>query len=209
MSNDKQSGLFIWGGASGVAGTLCYIAAVALPLNVTGSFILVIAWPILSIIFLYSLFSFINEHKRRAANTLAFIFACLAFTLLAAMVSAQLAVNAGTEEFISKSPASEQERKMIQQSIRLVDNGIDVAWDMFIGAALIFLAFALKNHPAFGVWWAVPCGVLALLLIVFNASTFPWPPNTKNLFDVGPAIGLYIIFLAARLLVLGIKMKHT
>jgi hypothetical protein len=83
-----------------------------------------------------------------------------------------------------------------------------VAWDILIGTSLIFLSFALARNNRFGTWWALPAGLLGGLLIVLNVSTFPWPPNTQGLFDIGPAIGLFIIALSVRLVLLGIRMKH-
>ncbi len=93
MLTFKQPRLFILGGASGIVGTSCYVMAIALPLNIKLAFLLAMIWPILSIIFVFSLFQFINLHKKLVPNYLAFIFACLAFTLLAVMVSSQLWCN--------------------------------------------------------------------------------------------------------------------
>lgn len=208
MNLHKQ--LLIWGGASGVVGTLCYIGAAALSLNTQATFLLAMAWPILSIVFIFSLFKFFDDYKKQMTNYLAFIFGCLAFTLVAVMLSSQLSVVAGTDEYIRSSPQSERELlNAFKKSLRLVDLGIDVAWDLFIGTSLIFLGITLRSHPGFRLWWGLPATVLGVALIVLNVLTFPWPPNTRNLFDIGPAIALYIIFLAVRVLVLGIKMKNA
>ncbi|MBI4429614.1 MAG: hypothetical protein HY562_10905 [Ignavibacteriales bacterium] len=96
----------------------------------------------------------------------------------------------------------------MRRSVRLVDMGLGVPWDLFVGTSLIFLWLGLIKHKRFGRWWAVPAGLLGGLLIVLNISTFSWPPNTRGLFDIGPAIGVFIIALSVRLLLLGIRMKH-
>jgi hypothetical protein len=208
MNPHKQ--LLILGGSSGIVGTLCYICAAAFDMTTQATFLLAMAWPILSIVFLFSLFRFFDDHKKQMTNYLAFIFGCLAFTLVAAMMSTQLSVVAGTDEYINSATANDQALlKTIRKSQRLVDLGIDVAWDMFIGTSIIFLGVTMRSRPNFGLWWGLPAAVLGLALIVLNVITFPWPPDTQNLFDIGPAIGLYIIFLAARVLVLGIKMKNA
>jgi hypothetical protein len=210
MYTFRQPTFFILGGVSGIAGTLFYILVIVLPMPIKIAFVLAMSWPILSIIFVFALFQFINLDKQLVTNYLALIFACLAFTLLAVMISSQLAVVAGTDEFLRNSPPIEHENlQLIKSSIRLVDMGIDVAWDLFIGCSLIFLSIALKAHPHFGFWWGLPAMVLAITLIVLNSITFPWPPYTQNLIDVGPAIGLYIILLALRLLILGVKMRRS
>ncbi len=208
MSSHEYSRLFIVGGLCGIAGTVCYVIAITVPLPQIATYVFAMAWPILSIVFVYSLFRCIGLEKQSATNELAFVFACLAFALVAAMMSSQLAVRAGIQEYIERSPANEQEfLQLIRRSIRLVDMGIDVAWDLFIGTALVLLAIALKGNSHFGLWWSVPAALLGILLMVLNVMTFPWPPDTRDLFDAGPAVGLYIIALSTRLLLLGNRMN--
>jgi hypothetical protein len=210
MNPDQDPRLFIFGGISGIVGTLCYAVAITLPLSQIGTYTFAMAWPILSIFFVFSLFRFIGLDKQSATNQLAFVFACLAFVLVAAMMSSQLAVKAGIQEYIESSPTSDQELlKLIRRSIRLVDMGIDVAWDLFIGTALIFLSIALRGHHNFGLWWTIPAVLLGMMLIALNVITFPWPPNTRGLFDIGPAVGLYIIALSTRLALLGNRMNRA
>jgi hypothetical protein len=206
----RISRLFVAGGISGVLGTLCYVVAITVSLNHIATYVLAMAWPILSIVFVFSLYRFIALDNQSAANQLAFVFACLAFALVAAMMSAQLAVKIGIEEYIARSTGNEQEfLSMMRQSIRLVDMGLDVAWDVFIGIALIFLSVALKGHHHFGLWWSIPSALLGIALIVLNVFTFPWPPDIQGLFDIGPAVGVYIIALSTRLFVLGKRMGRT
>jgi hypothetical protein len=208
MTNDLHPRFFIWGGISGIIGTLCYIIAITVPMNNMASYILATSWPILSIIFVFSLFRFIELETHSPMNQLAFIFSVLAFVLLTAMISSQVAVRIGIDELIqTSSPNQEEILKLMRRSIRLVDMGIDVAWDIFIGTALMFLAFALKGHSNFGLWWGIPLILLGVLLIAFNVITFPHPPGSRNLVDIGPAIGLYIIMLSGRLAILGNRLR--
>jgi len=85
--------------------------------------------------------------------------------------------------------------------------GLDVSWDLFIGVSLFFLSLVLKTNKSFGIVWSIPSILLGVTLIVLNVITFPWPPNTQGLIDIGPAIGLFIIALSTRLVILGMKMK--
>lgn len=210
MNTDHHPRLFVFGGLGGIVGTLCYIAAITVPMGVVGTLIFSMAWPVLSIVFASSLFRFIGHERQSATNQLAFVFACLAFVLVAAMMSSQLAVVAGMQEYAEHSLTGEPDLlRLMQRSTRLVDMGIDVAWDLFIGTSLIFLSVALKGCQSFGIWWATPAILLGILLIVLNVITFPWPPNTRGLHDIGPAVGLYIIALSARLTFLGTRMTRT
>lgn len=134
----------------------------------------------------------------------------LTYTLamVASMFSIQLAVLIGIEEHITDSPENQKFLNPMRRSIRHVDLGIDVAWDLFIGTSLTFLGFALITHKGFGRWWAVSAALFGVLLIKLNISTFPWSPNTQGLFAIGPVIGLFIVALSIRLLLLGIRMDH-
>jgi len=208
MNRFESPKLFILGGVSGVVGTVSYIVAItaSLPWNV--SFLLVIAWPVLSIIFAYALLHYIRLEKDSPAIQLSFLMACLGFTLLAAMASAQLAVHSGIDTITADvAHTGDTTVDLIRGSMRLIDMGIDVAWDVFIGTSLIFMAFALKGHSKFGKWWGLSAGLLGIALMIFNVVTFPWPPATKGLFDIGPFVGLFIIILASRLIALGRTMR--
>ncbi len=200
--------LFVLGGLCGVVGTLCYFVASTVDMGPRASYALVMSWPVLSVIFLYALTQYLGLARQSPVSQLAFVFGSLAFAMVAAMISIQLAVKLGIEEYIASAPQNEEFLKLIRRSTRLVDLGLDVAWDIFIGAALILLSFPLSRHNRFGAWWGVPTGVLGALLIALNVSTYPWPPNTRGLFDIGPFIALFLIALGVRLLLLGIERKQ-
>ncbi len=208
MNPEQDKRLFILGGICGIVGTACYVLVSAVSTGWTLAYLLAMCWPILSLVFLFSLYRYVAISRQGPANQLAFLFAGLAFAMVAIMISVQLGVRAGIEQYIAEKPGSEEMLRLIRQSVRLVDMGIDVAWDLFIGTALIFLCFAILRHGDFGVAWGIPAGVLGLLLIVLNVATFPWPPNTQGLIDIGPAIGVFIIALSGRLLQLGLRFKR-
>ncbi len=200
--------LYVLGGLCGVVGTLCYFIASTVPMGTALEYAFIMSWPVLSVIFLFSLTQYIAIDRQSPASQLAFAFGSLAFAMVAGMISIQLAVKLGIEEYIANAPQNEEFLKLIRRSTRLVDMGLDVAWDIFIGTALIFLSVALSRHHRFGIWWGLPAGLFGALLIVLNISTYPWPPNTRGLFDIGPFIALFLIALSVRLLLLGIERKH-
>lgn len=208
MNNVHNSRLYLLGGISGILGTLSYLAAILVSLDPPSTFAVAMAWPVLSIIFAFSLYRLIGERKQAAANHLAFVFTCLGFTLVAGMLSIQLSVGVGIEEFAAKSATGQREAlDLIRRSLRLVDMGLDAAWDLFIGTGLLFLAIALNGDDRFGRWWSIPLAALAAALIALNTLTFPWPPDTRGLFDIGPAIGLFIIAMSVRLVLLSRMMN--
>lgn len=207
MEKERQFRLFIWGGICGIIGTSLYVIAIVAPMPNIMAYALVMAWPLLSIIFVYSLYKFIAFVDQNVFNQLAFLMACLAFTILSIMISSQLAVKFGVEEYIAASKSDEEILFVIRKALRLIDMGIDVAWDLFIGVSLLFLSGAMKTNKFFSRWWSLLAALLGITLIILNVVTFPWPPDTRGLFDVGPFIGLYIIALSIRLLIIGLRMR--
>jgi hypothetical protein len=202
--------LYIRGGLAGVAGTLCYILAIFIPWpeNQLGTSLMLLvasAWPVLSIIYGYALYSFVAAERDGHANRLAFIFEALAFTTVLAMIIVQLAHNAGLPD-VTES-LDEASQSAFRRALNLVDLGLDVAWDMLIGTALIFSGVAIRGRRGLGIAWAVPSVLLGAALIVLNAATFPMPPGSAGLVDIGPAIGLFVILLATRLVVLGRRVN--
>jgi hypothetical protein len=55
--------------------------------------------------------------------------------------------------------------------------GLDVAWDLSVGAGTVLFGLALWHHPRFRPLVAL-CGVLVgLILLVLNIATFPTPAD--------------------------------
>ena len=189
-----------------MAAVTCYISAIALPwpetqLGTSTGLVVVSAWPILSIVYSYGLYSFVAAESESTANRLSLVFAVAAFTIVLAMIVVQLAVGAGMREI--GQGLDEQTTKALRRGLRMVDLGLDVAWDMLIGTALIFSGAAIRGRSGLGLGWAIPSVALGMALIVLNAATFPWPPGDRGLIDIGPFIGLFVMLLAGRLTILG------
>lgn len=199
MNRNKEH-LFLVAGLCGISGVLSYVAAIAAPLPDLLLYPIAILFPLLLIVYAYGLYELIATERQSTANRLGFIMATIAFAILAQMISVQLAVRIGTDE-ISAVSQSPDIWPSILRATRLVDMGLDVAWDIFIGTALVITAIPMRRHSVFGQWWAVPSGVLGILLVVLNVATFPWPPNTRGSFDVGPFVGLFVILLSIRMIV--------
>jgi hypothetical protein len=198
--------LWVWSGVAGVLGVSSYVLAIALPwpetqLGTSAALVVVGSWPIMSIVYSYGLCSFIAAEGDSAANRLAFVFAVAAFTTVLAMIVVQLAVGAGIGE-IAKD-LDEPSARALRRGLRMIDLGLDVAWDMLIGTALVLLGIAMRRRSGLGHGWAIPSVVLGVALIALNAATFPWPPASRGLVDIGPMVGLFMMALAARLTVLG------
>jgi hypothetical protein len=93
----------------------------------------------------------------------------------------------------------------LRRGLRLIDLGLDVAWDFLIGTALILSGAAIRRRSGLGPGWAIPSIGFGAALIVLNAATFPWPPRDRGLIDIGPFIGGFVMALAGRLAMLGTR----
>ena len=96
--------------------------------------------------------------------------------------------------------------KMVKQSIRLVDMGMDVAWEIFIGTYLILFGLSTQKVPSLK-WWGIVFGFFGLGLVILNVITFPEPPVESNLFDLGPFVGLGLLCLSIWMLIKGLKLR--
>jgi len=193
-------------GLAGIVSVGCYFLAVLIPwpenqVGTSTGLLVISGFPILGIVFSYGIHSAVAAEQESTANRLGFVFAVAAFAMLLGMIIAQLAVGAGIGE-IAKG-LDEATARALRRGLRLIDLGLDVAWDFLIGTAMIFWGVALRGRSGFGPGWGVPLVVLGLALILLNASTFPWPPGSHGLFDIGPWIALFFVGMGGRLIMLG------
>jgi hypothetical protein len=198
--------VWVKSGLAGIAGVGCYFLAVLIPwpenqVGTSAGLLVISGFPILGIVFSYGIHNAVAAEKESTANRLGFVFAVAAFAMLLGMIIAQLAVGAGIGE-MSKD-LDDTAAKALRRGLRLIDLGLDVAWDFLIGTAMIFWGVALRGRRGFGPVWGVPLMVLGIALILLNASTFPWPPGSHGLFDIGPWIALYFVGMGGRLIMLG------
>lgn len=188
------------GGIAGVIAITSYFLAAFINASVQITFLLALLFPIAGIVFIFCIKEYTVLHGNIPVSKLAFSFGLIAFTTVGAMLAVQIAVQEGIR-------ADSAELKLIKQSMRMVDLGLDVAWDMFIGSYLIlFCISALKIKIL--KWWGLVLGSMGALLIILNVSTFPVPPADKGLFDIGPFIAVTLYGLAVHLILLGFKNDY-
>lgn len=205
VCTETQS-LWVKSGVAGIVGVACYFLAILIswPEDQVGTstgLLVVSVFPILGIVFSYGIHSALAAEKDSTANRLGFVFATAAFATLMGMIVAQLAVGAGIGEMTKG--LDEPTAKAIRRGVRLIDFGLDVAWDFLMGTAMIFWGVAMQRRSVFGPRWGFPLVVLGIAVILLNAATFPWPPGSHGLVDIGPLIALFFVGMAARLIWIG------
>jgi hypothetical protein len=122
------------------------------------------------------------------------------------MLLIQLAVNNTMESILSTAEAAgtTEIANSIWLAVDQVQLGIDVAWDVYISIGTLLIAWNLRSHPRFGPFFGWPGVVIAASLLVINLVTFPTPPSQVGLVDLGPALGLWSMVMAIRI-VLSLK----
>ena len=210
MTTDKRT-LASLCGSFGIAAVVSYFFGALVELPIPDGLMLLIffGFPAFGIAHWYLLRTIVSAEGRNILADLALIFATAGFTLLMAMVMAQVAVRLGIADLQAQAAGEAQvdDLKVILTSVRYVDLGIDVAWDFFIGTAFILTGIAVRRVPGLGLAWGLPLSVLGAALILLNAWTFPWPPDTQGLFDIGPFCALYMLIFSTRILLLGRREK--
>ncbi|MCK6543465.1 hypothetical protein L6Q79_12375 [bacterium] len=200
--------LFLYGGIAGVLSVISYLCIITVSLNPALTFVGVMLFSILGIISWYALHILLKGDMDDHLSVIGFYMGALAFLVLAVFLAAQIAIQAGFEDsFIKELSVDPNTSRLVQRAVRLIDMGLDVVWDMFIGTSFLCYAIVMRRHPYFGWIWTLPFGLLAILLIVLNAATFPWPPSEMGLFDVGPFCGLFMIAIHVRMIGIAIRMN--
>ena len=86
-----------------------------------------------------------------------------------------------------------------EAALKAVWWGLDVAWDLYVGMGTILFALCMFGRRGFGAWFAVPGLLIAIIFLIFNITTFPIPPETAGLLDLGPLVGLWYLVVYLRL----------
>ncbi len=146
----------------------------------------------------YALYRLLAWERQGPLNRLALLMSVVAFALVTAMLLVQGAVE---EVFRATLPTAagaggEEGLRLACRLVRAVDFGLDLAWDVFMGVSMLLTAPLMAVHSRLGWWFALPAGVLGALLMALNGATFPWPPGTRGVVDVGPAVALYAAVLS-------------
>jgi hypothetical protein len=76
------------------------------------------------------------------------------------------------------------------EGLRAVYWGLDVAWDLYIALGTVGLAISLY-HARWLRLWAFAGLAAGAALFVLNLASFPEPPGTAGLVDIGPLVGLW------------------
>ena len=209
----SRSLLLILGGLSGVAAGLLFFVAQAaipwdhdLPLELPRWEAVLGFWMILAVApfaigFAYALSRLIAWERDGALNQLGFVFAVVAFSILAVTQSFQNAVSIVLTDEMQAEGSGPEAWDRIYAGLNALDLGTDLAWDLFLGLWLLCIGVAMFRHSRLGARWAIPALALVPPFLAFNVAATPDPPVV----DLGPVIGMYSTALSVWVVWLGTR----
>ena len=185
----------VYGMIAGILADVAYTLAVApLGLPLQAAILCGMAFgPLLSLAFV-GLYRFVGLHKKTVAIQAATIFGVIAGTIVNMMIVVQSAIR------LTIPGESRAGLGLAWEGLNMVQLGLDVSWDIYFSAATIFLGIAMLAHPRFGKIWGGLTLVIGAALLLLNLLTFPIPPASAGLIDIGPISGILYLVISIRVL---------
>jgi hypothetical protein len=84
-------------------------------------------------------------------------------------------------------------------ALRGVTQALDVAWDLYVGCGTFAFGLAMLRAPGFGPVFGWTGMAVAAGLLALNVATFPVPPASAGLLDLGPAVALWYVAVSIQL----------
>jgi hypothetical protein len=131
----------------------------------------------------YGLKTLLDLERPTVSSAAGLLLNALAGAMFSAMLLVQLAVKARAQD------------QKVAPPLAGVWLGMDVAWDAYIGLGTLCFAIAMLRHPRFGRAFAYSGLAIAVSLLALNFYTFPTPPGSAGLIDLGPAAGLWYLIV--------------
>lgn len=116
-------------------------------------------------------------------------------TLLNALGGALFSAMALVQMAVGYSVAGEK----VAVQVHAIWLGLDVAWDAYIGLGTLCFALAMRRHPRFGRVFGFSGLAIGVGLLALNFYTFPAPPASAGLVDLGPAIGIWYLVVTIQM----------
>ena len=179
---------------SGIAGLVSYIAVIAASHSDTNVVALAFVYAFGITVSSIGLYHVLGGTTGSRLGLIAAVANVIAAAQLLAMLMVQMSVYA-----VVQQPDA---------AIKGVWWGLDVAWDLYLGAGTILFGLAMLGRRGLGAWLGVPGVLISVLFLIFNIATFPKPPDTAGLVDLGPLVGLWYLVVYIRLGVAAVLLKR-
>lgn len=176
-------------GVAGILANVTYVLAAAVPVGESAESVLASLFGPLIAGASVALYFLLAAERPTLAGQVAAIANVVAGGLVTAMVLVQLAVD----DVTGLSPE-------VNEAFEHVEFGLDLAWDVFLVAGTVLFGCAMLADRRFGRWFGIAGIVVAAALYVLNFATFPTPPASSGLVDLGPIVGLWYLAVSIRAL---------
>jgi len=162
---------------------------------------LVAGFGMLGIVALLGLYQLLTSQRSSLTVTIATIYGCIAFSFVAAMVIVQGTVMAWMgARFVNSNETEQNSVVTMYRSLRSIDLGLDLVWDVFICISLILFGISMLRSRHFGPLFGIAGIVIGIALLILNLITAPNPPGSAGLVDLGPFAGLWFMAVSIKML---------
>ncbi len=176
-----------------------YLTALGTGKNATilmAGYFFVAAFGILGIVSMLGLHRALTHNRTSLLAKLGMIYGCIAFVLVDAMLIVQGTVRSLMgARFIAAQETEQQVIVLTYRSLRSIDLGLDLVWDVFICISVILFAISMLRNSFFGFIFGISGIVVGAALLGVNIATAPNPPGSSGLIDLGPLVGLWSIII--------------
>ncbi len=138
------------------------------------------------------LYHLIKKHKDGVVLQMAVLLSIVTFAFFTLMAVIQETTFVFWQESLAANQSGENINS-IWQAVNAVQLGMDIAFDIFYGLTFVLYSILMFRHPRFGKIFSISGIILFSSLLFLNLFTFPNPPASKGLFDVGPITGLWAL----------------
>ncbi|MEJ2538056.1 MAG: hypothetical protein P8048_13570 [Calditrichia bacterium] len=186
----------------GILTTLIYPLLILIKMPIIITALLAAAMGLLLSLASIGLYQVLKLHRKTVKLQIAVLFNIIAGVLLNLMFMVQLTVREFMKGYIDQATNeyAQETYEMIWKSVDKVQLGMDLSWDVYLSVGTFLFALSMLTHPRFGKIFGWLGMSFALLLLYFNFISFPVPPGEAGLIDFGPAIGLWYLAVAIRIL---------
>jgi hypothetical protein len=166
-------------------------------ISIGGHLLIGIAMVCLIISFL-GLRQLLEYERPQLTATLAIIFGIIACSIMVIQMTVQgtIMVRMAARFVAASDELQRQSVVALYRGLRLIDQGIDLAFDTFFFTAWMLLGVAMLRHRSFGKVFGTVGILLFAITIVVNVWSAPLPPS----FEMSPIVSLWVLAVYVQML---------
>jgi len=197
MNDRDRLRLATAGAVCGILATGVYLAKTLLPLPDPVNTLCWLSFGPLVVAGVPGLTAYLQREHRRPATEVAKYFGVLAGAFHLAMAVVQSTNLTYMRQAIQSAQTAELKASLrsILDGVFTVQLGLGFCWDAFIALTTLLFGVALLHERVLGRVLGVFGLLVGGLFLSFKLYTFPVPPAEAGLFDLGPAIGVWFLFM--------------